>query len=144
MMHEIEKSLNIAAILASASSQIEVMKNAISLLQGENEIMKPKAEAYDLLEGSRDAMDMSVAASRIGEAIGIELGCKRLYSMLRVLGIVCQSANRAKQSYVDAGYLKNVAPVRNGRMRESVKVTAKGMTWLVKKIGEYQSIGVIE
>lgn len=101
--------------------------------------MRPKADIYDLLEGSGEALDMSAASSMIAETLGIKLGSHRLYAMLRTMGIIQQTKNHALQAYVDSGYFKNVAPVRGGHMRPTTKVTPKGVAWLTKRVNDYVS-----
>lgn len=120
-----------------AQRAIQALQEVNTQLEQQVVEMRPKAEIYDMLEGRGDAKDMAAAANDIAEALGIELGCKRLYSMLRVMGIIQQSKNHARQMYVDCGYFKNVTPIRGGQMRYTAKVTPKGIAWLTKRVAGY-------
>ena len=116
---------------------VQALQSVNTYLKEQVAEMRPKADAYDLLEGNGDAMDMSAAAALVAEALGIKLGSHRLYSMLRTMGIVQRAKNHALQTYVDVGYFKNVSPVRSGHMRMATKVTPKGVAWLTKRVKSF-------
>jgi len=118
-----------------AMETIRELQEVNTHLAAQVDTMKPKAEAFDLITASGDSIDMSLAAGRIAEALGISLGRTRLYNVLRSMGIV--SGWRAYQQYVDQGYFKNHTSIHGNRQYESVRVTPKGLVWLVKRIGEW-------
>ena len=99
--------------------------------------MKPKAEFYDVVAGSKDAIEMSEAA----KVLGIKgLGRNNLFQFLRDEGILQQN-NQPYQTYVDRGYFRVVEQKYtkpNGETNINIKtlIYQKGLDYIRRKIEE--------
>lgn len=69
------------------------------------QIMKPKAEFFDAVAGSKDAIDMNRAAKLIYEET--RLGRNKLFKLLREKGILMKD-NIPYQEYIDKGYFRTI------------------------------------
>lgn len=69
------------------------------------QIMKPKAEFFDAVAGSKDAIDMNRAAKLIYEET--RLGRNKLFKLLRDKGILMKD-NIPYQEYIDKGYFRTI------------------------------------
>ena len=67
----------------------------------ENAELKPKAEFYDTVTGSKDAIDMGSVAKVLNMGIGLN----KLFQILRGRKIL-QPNNRPYQTYIDRGYFR--------------------------------------
>jgi prophage antirepressor-like protein len=69
------------------------------------QIMKPKAEFFDAVAGSKDAIDMNRAAKLIYEET--RMGRNKLFKLLREKGVLMKD-NIPYQEYIDKGYFRTI------------------------------------
>lgn len=69
------------------------------------QILQPKAEFFDAVAGSKDAIDMNRAAKLIYEET--KLGRNKLFKFLREKGILMKD-NIPYQEYIDKGYFRTI------------------------------------
>lgn len=67
--------------------------------------MKPKAEFFDAVAGSKDAIDMNRAAKLIYEET--RMGRNKLFKLLREKGVLMKD-NIPYQEYIDKGYFRTI------------------------------------
>lgn len=88
-----------ARALKMANQTIEDLKTQNTLLIAENSQMRPKAEFYDDVAGSKDAISMADVA----KIINMGIGRNKLFELLREKRIL-QKDNTPYQRWVDDGY----------------------------------------
>lgn len=109
----------------------------IASLNHRIEEMKPKAEFYDDVAGSKDAIEMA----DVSKVLGIKgMGRNNLFEFLREKGILQQN-NRPYQTYVDRGYFRVIEQTYtkpNGDICINIKtlVYQKGVDFIRKKLME--------
>jgi len=86
----------LAAALIEANKIIEEQDKAIA-------VMKPKAEFYDAVAGSKNAIDIGSAA----KVLDMGIGRNKLFEILRNKGIL-MSNNIPYQKYIDRGYFRTI------------------------------------
>jgi phage antirepressor YoqD-like protein len=105
-------------------------------LMQENEIMRPKAEAYDRIADSTGLKTLQEVADILG------YGPNTLFNDLRGRGIIYKTndINLPKREHIEAGRLevKESTYKRNGKEETYTRifVTPKGMLWLEKILKE--------
>lgn len=75
----------------------------IRQLNNQIEVMKPKAEFFDAVADSSDAIDIGSAA----KVLNMGIGRNRLFELMRNESIL-MSNNQPYQSYIDRGYFRTV------------------------------------
>lgn len=100
------------------------------------EDMKPKAEFFDAVTESKDAVDVGSVA----KVLNMGIGRTRLFEFLRDCGILMQN-NQPYQKYVDAGYFRVIEQKWNkpdGSTHISLKtvVYQKGVDYIRRKFSE--------
>jgi phage antirepressor YoqD-like protein len=134
--------MNLLPVEAKQTNELAVQTlQALSAVNAQQaariEELESKAEEYARFLECKDTLDMASAASRISEALGVNIGRTNLYKLLREMGLLYADRNRAKREFEERGYFKNgqkAAP--DGEMKEFVRVTPKGLSWLVTRIQE--------
>ena len=121
----------LSALKALVASEEEKQK-----LQEENKIMLPKAEFYDAVTDSRDAIPMS----QVAKVLGVKgLGRNKLFQLLRDKKLL-RGNNEPMQSYCDAGYFRVVETryTVDGDTKINLKtlVTQKGLDHIRKIVRE--------
>lgn len=116
----------------SALKALVVSEEEKQKLQEENKIMLPKAEFYDAVTDSKDAIPMA----QVAKVLGIKgLGRNKLFQLLRDKKLL-RSNNEPMQSYCDAGYFRVVETryTVNGDTKINLKtlVTQKGLDYIRK------------
>lgn len=116
-------------------SMLEAEALQLREISEENALLKTKTQELDLVEASGDALDMQLAANMIRDHFHIKgtFGRMKLYTMLREWGVIMWEKNVAKSEYTPQRF-RNVAPVRAGFHRPSVKVTTRGLKWIIEQI----------
>lgn len=124
------EALRLAADLAEQREQ----------LAAEKALLAPKAEVYDALISADGTYAVGDAAKILGT------GEIRLFALLRARKILmdrnvsgAEHHNLPYQQYIDAGYFKVITRPRPGnatRVTQTPRITAKGLTWLQRKMGE--------
>lgn len=106
----------------------------IASLQQEKQVMLPKAEFYDAVVESPDAVDMAVAA----KTLNMGVGRNTMFKILREAGIL-QKDNTPYQTYVDRGYFRCIESkfgMPDGTQHINIKtvVQQKGLDFIRKVI----------
>ena len=119
------------AIRAFTALKEEREKN--KALQEDNERMKPKAEFFDAVTDSKDAIDMGQVAKVLNYP---RIGRNKLFEILRDNGILQQN-NQPYQKYIDCGYFRVIEQkyeARPGEIRINIKtlVFQKGIDYIKK------------
>ena len=119
------------AIRAFTALKEEREKN--KALQEDNERMKPKAEFFDAVTDSKDAIDMGQVAKVLNYP---RIGRNKLFDILRDNGILQQN-NQPYQKYIDCGYFRVIEQkyeARPGEIRINIKtlVFQKGIDYIKK------------
>lgn len=119
------------AIRAFTALKEEREKN--KALQKDNERMKPKAEFFDAVTDSKDAIDMGQVAKVLNYP---RIGRNKLFEILRDNGILQQN-NQPYQKYIDCGYFRVIEQkyeARPGEIRINIKtlVFQKGVDYIRK------------
>ena len=134
------RSQNEAAVLVQA---FQILQSMIAEKDEQIARMQPLAEQAELCEANGAGMDMTAAAGIVSARLsGVEnkrivIGRNSLYELLREFGMIRVSVNQAYQRFVDTGYFVNVAPIRAGKCRESVKVTPRGIEAIIERIMDH-------
>lgn len=103
--------------------------------------MQPKADFFDTVTGSSDAVDIGTVA----KALNCGIGRTRLFSFLRDCNIL-QSNNQPYQRYIDAGYFRVIESTFNkpdGSTHVTFKtvVYQKGVDYIRKRIAAANKTG---
>lgn len=119
------------AIKAFTALKEEREKN--KALQADNEKMKPKAEFFDAVTDSKDAIDMGQVAKVLNYP---GIGRNKLFEILRDNGILQQN-NQPYQKYIDCGYFRVIEQkyeAKPGEIRINIKtlVFQKGVDYIKK------------
>lgn len=121
-----------SAMLFQMAEAMAKKEQQIKLLEQQKAVMAPKADFYDTVVQSPDAVDMAVAA----KTLNMGIGRNTMFKILRDKGIL-QNNNIPYQAYVDRGYFrciesKYTAP--DGTQRISIKtvVLQKGLDYIRK------------
>jgi len=122
---DLEKELLIQQAMTFQAEKIQSMKLQI-------EDMKPKADFYDQVTGSKDAIDISSVAKVLNKGIGRN----KLFELLREKKIL-QHNNQPYQTYIDRGYFRTIEQSYthpNGTTHINIKtvVYQKGLDFIRK------------
>jgi anti-repressor protein len=131
---QVEKAWNspdqvMARALQIAQKQIASYKNQVALL-------KPKAEFFDQVASSRDAIDIGTAA----KVLHLGIGRNKLFEILRQEGVLMNN-NQPYQKYIDCGYFRTIEQKYNkpdGSVNINIKtlVYQKGLNYIKKLVEE--------
>jgi phage antirepressor YoqD-like protein len=140
--YKMEKELEIRVrqelekILENPREALKIMTRAWKDAEAEIEVLKPKAENYDICMSTDKLIEMSAVAKTINF---IGFGRNNLFSYLRDAKILRYN-NEPYQSYVDAGYFKIVRQAVSKDYYEGIyektMVTQKGIDFIIKKLRE--------
>ena len=102
----------------------------------ENEDMKPKAEFYDTVTGSKDAISMA----EVAKILDYDMGRNKMFSLLRNKKVL-DKLNVPYQRFVDAGYFRVIETKYtkpNGDVCVNIKtlVLQKGIDYIRKVLNE--------
>lgn len=122
-----------ARALEIAHKTIDKMKNQNALLIAENQRMKPKEEFFDLVSGSKDAIEIGKVAKVLNYP---GIGRNKLFEILRDKGILMKD-NVPYQKYIDNGCFRTIEQkfsTPEGEIRISIKtlVYQKGVDYIRK------------
>ena len=131
---EIEKAWNNPEMVMARSLQYAQVK--LLDYQKQLEIMQPKADFYDDVAGSKDAIEMS----QVAKVLDMGIGRNKLFDFLRDNKIVMQD-NQPYQQYIDRGYFRVVEQKYNkgdGSIGINIKtlVYQKGLDYIRKLLKE--------
>lgn len=106
--------------------------------QRQIETMKPKADFYDAVAGSKDAIDIGTVAKVLNIP---NLGRNKLFEILREKQILMKD-NQPYQKYIDQGYFRTVEQkytTPDGEIKISIKtlVYQKGLDFIRKAVENY-------
>ena len=112
--------------------QIQIDSNfmfqiATQLLEKENQIalMKPKADFYDNVAGSKTAIQMS----NVAKVLAVKgYGRNNLFEFLRSKSIL-QADNMPYQKFVDAGYFRVIEQKYNNKSNGQVEISMKTLVY---------------
>lgn len=112
-----------------------ILNEEIKQLREQNIIMKPKADFYDQVTGSKDSIDMASVAKILKIK---NVGRNKLFELLRDMKILQQN-NQPYQSFVDRGYFRIIEQKflkPNGDTSINIKtvVYQKGLDFIRKKV----------
>lgn len=117
---DLEKAWNTPEqILARA---LKVADQTIASLSDKVAQMKPKAEFFDAVAGSEDAISMGEAA----KVLNLGVGRNDLFEFLRRKKIL-QSDNIPYQKYIDAGYFRTIE--QKYTVNDSVRINIKTLVY---------------
>ncbi len=124
---DLEKELLIQQAMQYQAEKIQTMQLQITE-------MKPKADFYDQVTGSKDAIDIASVAKVLNAGIGRN----KLFGLLRDNNILQQN-NQPYQTYIDRGYFRTIEQSYtkpNGSTHINIKtvVYQKGLDYIRKKI----------
>lgn len=120
--------------LFKIAAAMQEKEKQIASLQQEKQVMLPKAEFYDAVVESPDAVDMAVAA----KTLNMGVGRNTMFKILREAGIL-QKDNTPYQTYVDRGYFRCIESkfsMPDGTQHINIKtvVQQKGLDFIRKVI----------
>ena len=129
----IEKAWNSPEqILARA---LKVADQTIASLNSKIKVLEPKAEFFDAVAESKDAISLAEAA----KVLDLGIGRNKLFEFLRGERIL-QSDNQPYQRYIDAGYFRTIEQkyTVNDEVRINIKtlVYQKGLDYIRRKYNE--------
>jgi anti-repressor protein len=142
MLQRTEKGKEIRLYLLEIEKQWNnpeaIMARALKIANDTIAMLKPKAEFFDAVAGSKTAISMGEAAKIIYEET--HLGRNKLFKVLRQKGIL-MSDNIPYQEFIDRGYFRTIEQkytVPDGSTRISIKtlVYQKGLDFIRKVIKE--------
>ena len=130
---DIEKAWNTPEqILARA---LKVADQTIASLNTKIRALEPKAEFFDAVADSKDAISLAEAA----KVLDLGIGRNKLFEFLRTERVL-QSDNQPYQRYVDAGYFRTIEQkyTVGDEVRINIKtlVYQKGLDFIRKKYNE--------
>lgn len=130
---DIEKAWNTPEqILARA---LKIADQTITSLNIRIKMLEPKAEFFDAVAESKDAISMS----EVAKVLDLGIGRNKLFEFLRTERIL-QHDNQPYQKYVDAGYFRIIEQKYNvgDEVRINIKtlVYQKGLDFIRKKYNE--------
>ena len=130
---DIEKAWNTPEqILARA---LKVADQTIASLNSKIKVLEPKAEFFDAVAESKDAISLAEAA----KVLDLGIGRNKLFDFLRNEKIL-QMDNQPYQRYIDAGYFRTIEQryTVNDEVRINIKtlVYQKGLDYIRKKYNE--------
>lgn len=146
---ELKRSHNVdvASTRHAAVTDIELIERSRDLMfdltlrlkQADDEIkaLKPKADFYDQVAGSKDAIDMGSAA----KVLNIKgIGRNKLFDILRDKEILMQN-NQPYQRYVDSGYFRTIEqkftkPDGSTHINIKTVVYQKGLDFIRKQVSK--------
>lgn len=104
-------------------------------LQKQNQLMQPKADFFDAVTDSKQAIPIGDVA----KILDIGIGRNKLFEFLRQKSILT-SDNRPYQKYIDSGYFRVIEQKYevNGEVRINIKtlVFQKGIDWIRKQLAK--------
>jgi len=121
--------------LLSTEKEKQLLLEDNKVLSIDNKVMKPKAEFFDAVSGSKDAIEMS----QVAKVLDIRgYGRNNLFAFLRDNNILRHN-NEPYQEYVDKGYfrvLEQKYMTNDGEIRINIKtlVYQKGLDYIRKLI----------
>nr|DAW40750.1 MAG TPA: KilAC domain protein [Caudoviricetes sp.] len=138
---QLEKNWNspekvMARALVLAHKEIESVKQANAILQGQLEEQKPLVSFANKVSNTKDLINMGEMAKLLKDK-HIDIGRNRLFAILREEGILMKS-NVPYQQYIDRGYFEVKEAVKENSYGNKVfpttYVTGKGQLFLTKEI----------
>lgn len=128
--------IQLATRLKEANAEKEAQQTYIAALE-------PKAEFFDAVAGSRDAISIGDAA----KVLDMGVGQNRLFDVLRRKQIL-QDNNIPYQNYIDRGYFRVVEQkfVAKGETRISIKtlVSQRGLDYIRKMLQKEETQQIME
>ena len=136
-MYATDELLDNPDLLIAAATRLKEERQARLEAEKKVQVMKPKADFYDDVAGSKDA----ISIAEVAKVLGIRgLGRNNLFQLLRDKKIL-QANNQPYQSYVDRGYfrvLEQKWQTPEGVTKISIKtlVYQKGLDYIRKIVNE--------
>lgn len=136
-MYAMDELLDNPDMLIAAATKLKEERMARLEAEKKVQVMKPKAEFYDDVAGSKDSIEMG----HVAKVLGIKgIGRNKLFSILRDKKVLDRN-NVPYQSYVDRGYfrvLEQKYTVPSGEVKINIKtmVFQKGVDFIRKVVKE--------
>ena len=132
-MYAKDELLDNPDLLLSVVTKLKEERDRAKELEHENAIMKPKAEFFDAVTDSRDAIDIGSVAKLLNHP---NVGRNKLFLILRE-NKVLQQNNQPYQKYIDCGYFRVIEQkyeAMPGEIRINIKtlVFQKGVDFIKK------------
>lgn len=132
-VYAVDELINNPELAIKAFTALKEEREKNKALQADNERMKPKAEFFDAVTDSKDAIDMGQVAKVLNYP---GIGRNKLFEILRDNGILQQN-NQPYQKYIDCGYFRVIEQkyeVKPGEIRINIKtlVFQKGVDYIKK------------
>lgn len=123
---------------AEALRELADKAEQVERLSIENKELKPKAEFFDAVTDSKDAIPMADVA----KVLDMGIGRNKLFDFLRKQNILMEN-NRPYQKYIDAGYFRVVEQKFDkgyGEVGINIKtlVFQRGVDFIRKRLSEYE------
>ena len=139
LIETIEKLENENKIVLTRIEMLEQMleyEKEKQLLIEQNNLLKPKAEFFDAVAESKDAIEMS----KVAKVLDMGIGRNKMFKFLREIGVL-RNNNEPYQRFVDMGLFRVVEQKYyvDGETRISIKtlVYQKGVDYIRKEIKQY-------
>lgn len=136
-MYATDELLDNPDLLIAAATKLKEERKARLEAEKKVKLLEPKAQFYDDVAGSKDAIEMG----HVAKVLGIRgMGRNNLFSLLRDKKILDRN-NMPYQQFVDSGYfrvLEQKYTVPNGETKINIKtmVFQKGVDFIMRKIRE--------
>jgi len=135
-MYAKDELLDNPDLLLDVITKLKQEREEKKTLQAQNEIMKPKAEFFDAVAGSKDAIDVGQAA----KVLNFGKGRTTLFKILREEKILDKD-NIPYQEYIDRGYFRTVEqkyskPDGSTHINIKTLVYQKGLDYIRKILKE--------
>lgn len=131
----IEQTLNDPDFIIGLATRLKAANAEKAAQQKYIEVLEPKADFYDAVAGSKDAISISDAA----KVLGIKnLGQNTLFKILREKKILDRD-NKPYQEYIDRGYFRTIEQkfTKHGETNIYIKtlVYQRGLDYIRKTVG---------
>ena len=132
-MYAVDELLDNPDLLIATATRLKEERAARIEVEKKVQIMEPKAEFYDDVAGSKDA----ISIGEVAKVLGIKgLGRNNLFQLLRDKKVL-QNNNQPYQAYVDRGYFRVIEQsfiTPDGDTKISIKtlVYQKGLDYIRK------------
>lgn len=136
-MYAMDELLDNPDMLIAAATKLKEERMARLEAEKKVQVMKPKAEFYDDVAGSKDSIEMG----HVAKVLGIKgVGRNKLFAILRDRKVLDRD-NIPYQAYVDRGYfrvLEQKYTIPNGETKINIKtmVFQKGVDFIRKVVKE--------
>jgi len=102
-MYAVDQLLDDPDLAIKAFTALKEEREQRKALETENKLLKPKADFFDQVAESKDAIDLGTAA----KVLNMGIGRNRLFELLRKAGVLMNN-NQPYQKHIDQGYFRTI------------------------------------